>query len=85
MSINGRIPAPRGTLSGLYYLEAHHGNEIIELNVGGRPYATRYQILATSSSPYFQLMFGVDKSGRVVVNSPNVIVNLLSGNVLFPF
>lgn len=55
-------------------LELHHANEVVELNVGGTVYMTRYHTLIGTSSAFFSTMFRIDRSGRVAINPYNVSV-----------
>lgn len=62
----------RGT--GSVPLESHHANEVVELNVGGTLYTTRYHTLVGTNSAFFGTMFRIDRSGRVAINPYNVAV-----------
>uniref|UniRef100_A0A7E4VNP3 BTB domain-containing protein n=1 Tax=Panagrellus redivivus TaxID=6233 RepID=A0A7E4VNP3_PANRE len=46
----------------------HHGNEIIEINAGGKVYAVRYHILADTDSVYFKNLFTIAPNGQVHIN-----------------
>ena len=53
----------------------HHGNDIVELNVGGCAYATTYLALAESKSPFFTSLFRMNnETGRVIEISDSVTV-----------
>lgn len=55
----------------------HHGNDIVELNVGGCAFATTYHCLAESKSPYFKSIFKINNYGRVVEIQDSITVSLI--------
>uniref|UniRef100_A0AC35GDD2 BTB domain-containing protein n=1 Tax=Panagrolaimus sp. PS1159 TaxID=55785 RepID=A0AC35GDD2_9BILA len=62
-------------LKNLFNPFEHHGNDIVELNVGGCAFATTYHVLANSKSPYFKSIFKLNNFGRVVEIPDSITVN----------
>jgi hypothetical protein len=59
-------PPGSAQLKAVFHPLEYHGNDIVELNVGGCAFATTYLVLAESKSPYFKSIFKVNDYGRVV-------------------